>query len=294
MTTDITFIGVGRMGGPMAQRLLEAGYSIAALDKDPAALAAITNKGGTVIQSLEEIDSRVIITSLPTPVILEKVAADLPKNKTDQNSILIDMSTTGAQAAQRIAETLSQKGISMIDAPVSGGIKGAIKGTLAISASGPEGPYNKVLPILNILGKVFYVGPLPGQGQTVKLINNLLSVAAVAISAEAIVMAEKAGLDVAQTLEIINSGSGRNSATADKFPNHVLTRTFDYGFALDLADKDVRLCLQEADAIGVPMIVGGAVRQLMAICRQSCGNTADITDVVSTVEKWAGVRVADK
>src|SRR5579884_3466752 len=127
-----------------------------------------------------------------------------------------------------------------------------------------------------------------------KLLNNLLSATAMAISSEAVVMGVKAGLDAAQIVEVINAGTGRNSATEDKIPRFVLPRTFNLGFALSLLNKDIRMCLEEADALGVPMVVGSAVRQLLTIAAASEGPDADMTDVVKPVEKWAGVEVGAK
>jgi 2-hydroxy-3-oxopropionate reductase len=125
-------------------------------------------------------------------------------------------------------------------------------------------------------------------------LNNLLSASALAITAEAVVMGTKAGIDSKMIIDVLNAGTGRNSATADKFPRFVLPRTFNAGFAMGLFNKDLRLCLEEADALGVPMIVGTAVRQLMAITMASEGYDADLTEVVKPVERWAGVTVGSK
>jgi 3-hydroxyisobutyrate dehydrogenase len=138
---------------------------------------------------------------------------------------------------------------------------------------------------------VFHVGERPGMGQTMKLTNNLLSAAALAITSEALVMGAKAGLDPKTMCEVINAGSGRNSATQDKFPRCVLPRTFDFGFPLELLYKDVRLCLEEGEALGVPMLVGNAVRQLLGVGKATQGPRADITTLVRSVESWVGVEV---
>jgi 2-hydroxy-3-oxopropionate reductase len=151
--------------------------------------------------------------------------------------------------------------------------------------------FGRLKPVLDHIGKVFHVGTQPGLGQTMKLLNNLLSATAMAISSEAVVMGVKAGLDPKMIIDVINSGSGRNTATQDKIPRCVIPRTFDFGFAIGLLNKDVRLCLQEADALGVPMVVGSAVRQLLSIATASEGPDADMTELVKPVEKWAGVRV---
>jgi 2-hydroxy-3-oxopropionate reductase len=152
----------------------------------------------------------------------------------------------------------------------------------------------KIKPIFEVLGTIFHVGREPGMGQTMKLLNNLLSATAMAISSEAVVMGVKAGLDAKQIVEVINAGTGRNSATADKIPRCVIPRAFNTGFAIELLNKDVRLCLEEGDALGVPMIVGNAVRQLLAITMASEGPNADMTETVKPLEKWAGVVVGGK
>ena len=211
-----------------------------------------------------------------------------------QVKIFIDVSTTGSVYAKRIAEGLAKKGIVQVDAPVSGGVKGAENGTLAVMVSCSDEIYARVQAILAVIGKLFHVGKEPGQGQTMKLMNNLLSATAMAISSEAVVMGVKAGLDPQMIVDVINAGSGRNSATQDKIPRCVIPRTFDFGFALALLNKDVRLCMEEADAMGVPMIVGNSVRQLLAITAVTEGPNADMTDVVKSVERWAGVKVGSE
>jgi 3-hydroxyisobutyrate dehydrogenase-like beta-hydroxyacid dehydrogenase len=205
--------------------------------------------------------------------------------------IFIDLSTTGPLIAGEVATALEEKGIVAIDAPVSGGPAGADKGTLAVMVSGPKRLEKELTPILSVIGKVFWVGERAGLGQTMKLCNNLLSATAITITSEALVMGAKAGLDPAIMLEVINAGSGRNTATQDKFPRCVLPRKFDFGFATELLYKDVRLCLEEGERLGVPMIVGNAVRQLVGIAKAKLGGSSDITQIVQPVEEWAGVQV---
>jgi 3-hydroxyisobutyrate dehydrogenase-like beta-hydroxyacid dehydrogenase len=144
---------------------------------------------------------------------------------------------------------------------------------------------------LENFGRVITVGDKPGLGQTLKLANNLMSAASLAIASEAMAMGVKAGLDPAVMLEVINASSGRNSATQDKIPKHVLNRRFDFGFANALSFKDVRLCLEEAEALGVPMVVGAAVRQMLSITQQVCGPDADVTDMVKVLEGWSGCQI---
>jgi 3-hydroxyisobutyrate dehydrogenase-like beta-hydroxyacid dehydrogenase len=290
----IGFVGVGRMGGRMARRLLEAGYGLAIYDTTDAAAAPLVASGAKRLDSAAAVasEAEIVLASLPTPPIVEAVALG-PKGIAEGSrvKIFVDMSTTGATYAKRVAEGLAAKGIEAVDGPVSGGIAGAEKGTVAVMVACSDATFEKLKPVLDNIGKVFHVGRQPGQGQTMKLLNNLLSATAMAISSEAVVMGVKAGLDPKMIIDVINSGSGRNTATMDKIPRCVIPRTFDFGFAIGLLNKDIRLCLQEADALGVPMVVGSAVRQLLAIATASEGADADMTELVKPVEEWAGVRV---
>ena len=204
---------------------------------------------------------------------------------------VVDLSTIGPRTATEVAQALAQRDIAYVDSPVSGGVPGAAKGTLAVMVSCPRAAYDTRESVLAIFGKPFHVGEQPGQAQTLKLANNIMSAAAVAITSEAVVMGVKAGLDPRLMLEVINSGSGRNTASADKFPRCVLPRTFDVGFAAALAYKDVRLCVDEAEAMGVPMVVGSAVREMLTMTTALFGKDADYSDVVRVCEGWAGVEV---
>ena len=291
---NVGFIGTGRMGGPMCRRLIEAGYKLTIFDTSDAATSPLVALGATKVESPAAVASasEIVLVSLPTPPIVEAVALG-PKGVSDGSKvkIFIDVSTTGSVYAKKVAAGLAAKGITAVDAPVSGGITGAEKGTLAVMVSCSDEIYAKVQPILAVIGKLFHVGKGPGQGQTMKLLNNLLSATAMAASSEVMVMGVKAGLDPQMIVDVINAGSGRNSATQDKIPRCVIPRTFNFGFALALLAKDIRLCMDEADSMGIPMIVGNAVRQMLTITAASEGPNADMTEIVKAVEKWAGVQV---
>lgn len=294
MPEHLGFIGIGRMGGPMAGRLLDAGYRLTLFDTSADALKALAARGAEVARSARDVASAVetVLVSLPTPDIVRAVAlgaggiAEGSRVKT-----FVDLSTTGPRMAAEIAEGLGQRGIAAVDSPVSGGVGGAQKGTLAVMAACPHALFERLEPVLRVLGKVFYIGARPGMGQTMKLANNLMSAAAMAISCEAIVMGVKAGLDPQVMVDVINAGSGRNTATQDKFPKSILPRTFDYGFATGLMYKDVRLALEEAEALQVPMWVGSAVRQLWQFANAQNGPASDFTTIIRCIEEWAGVEV---
>jgi 3-hydroxyisobutyrate dehydrogenase-like beta-hydroxyacid dehydrogenase len=296
VTTDFGFIGIGRMGGPMARRLLAQNYSLTVFDTSAKAVAELVEAGAVAAQSVSEVCSktRCAFLSLPTPDIVEAVCLG-PDGAQDGSTIkhIVDCSTTGPKVARLVAAELDKAGIDYLDAPVSGGIKGAVEGTLAVMASGPKVTFDLAKPALSQFGKLFYVGDRPGQGQIMKLANNLLAASAIVLSSEALTMGVKAGLKPSQMCEIINSGSGRNSATQDKFPRSVIPRTFDFGFATGLSHKDVRLCLEEADALGVPMVAGAAILQMLAVTKGRFGGDSDFTSVARVVEEWAGVEIKD-
>jgi 3-hydroxyisobutyrate dehydrogenase-like beta-hydroxyacid dehydrogenase len=290
----IAFIGVGRMGSGMAARLIAAGHELTIYDPAASAMAPVAALGARVARSAADAAAvcAVVMASVPGPADARETArliADSPAVE-----VFVDLSTSGPAAAQAIAALLAPRGIAAIDAPVSGGVKGAAAGKLAIMASGPAPAMQRVRPLLEVLGKVYELGEKPGLGQTVKLANNLMSAASLAIAAEALAMGVKAGVDPAAMLDVLNASSGRNSATQDKIPKHVLNRGFDFGFANALSFKDVRLCLDEAEALGVPMVVGAAVRQMLSITHQIHGAAADCTDLVKVVENWAGCQIGSK
>jgi 3-hydroxyisobutyrate dehydrogenase-like beta-hydroxyacid dehydrogenase len=292
MNEVIGFVGLGRMGGPMSRRLIDAGHSLCVFDTNGAALAPVKEAGASVAASAEEVGEKadMVFVSLPTPDIVENVVLN-GVGKGKRVRIVIDLSTSGPGMAGRVSKGLEPRKIAWIDAPVSGGIAGARNGTLAVMVSGPRPAFDKAEPLLKVFGKLFFVGEKAGLGQVAKLANNLLAAAALAVSSEAMVMGVKAGIDPKVLLDIINAGSGRNSATQDKFPRSILPGTFDFGFATGLSYKDVRLCIDEAESMGVPMVVGAVVRQMLAVTNAKYGPTSDFTSMTRVVEEWAGVEV---
>lgn len=294
MPEQLGFVGVGRMGDPMVRNLLKAGFPVTIYDTNAAALAPLAALGATVADSAKDVGSaaEIVIVSLPTPDIVQKVAFG-PSGVSDGSrvKIFIDVSTTGPKAAAEIAAELATRNITAVDAPVTGGVGGAQKGTLAVMLGCPRALVDRVKPVLEPLGKVFFLGEQPGSGQLMKLANNLLSAAALAVTSEVMVMGVKGGLDPKVMLDVINSGTGRNSASVDKFPKAILPRTFDFGFAIGLLLKDIRLCMDQAETLGVPMIVGNAIKELLTITALRQGADADFTTIVKSVEEWAGVEV---
>jgi 3-hydroxyisobutyrate dehydrogenase-like beta-hydroxyacid dehydrogenase len=193
--------------------------------------------------------------------------------------------------AVRIHGLLARKNIVQIDCPVSGGVGGAEKGTLAVMMSGPRADCDMLKPALGVIGKVFFIGEKPGSAQTMKLANNFLSATAMVATSEAVVMGVKSGLDPAVMIDVINAGSGMNTASRDKFPRAVLPRSFDFGFATGLMVKDVRLCLEEMKSLGLSMEVAEAVGRLWEVVIRDMGAESDFTSAIKPIEKAAGVVV---
>ena len=291
---DIGFIGLGNMGQPMARRLIEAGHKLVVYDTRNDAVAPLVAMGAQLASSPADVADRVetVMASLPSLQISEKVA-------TGEGGVIhgkrikrfIDLSTTGSRVAAKVAAALAKKNILQIDSPVSGGVGGATKGTLAVMVSGPKTEVDLVKDVLAVFGKVFVIGEKPGMAQTMKLANNFLSATAMAATSEAVAMGVKAGLDPAVMIDVINAGSGRTTASDQKFPQSILPRTFDYGFATALMLKDVRLCFDEAKGFSVPNAVMRAVLDQWETTNAEYGGESDFTSIVKMIEKRAGVIV---
>jgi 3-hydroxyisobutyrate dehydrogenase-like beta-hydroxyacid dehydrogenase len=281
------------MGGHMTRRLLEAGHELVVFDTRAEALDAAAALGATATGSAREVADAagIVLLSLPTPPIVREVAGELSGGGAIRT--YVDLSTTGPQVAQEVAGALTGRGVAVVDAPVSGGPAGAEAGSLSVMIAGAADAIERVRPLLEVIGsKLFVVGDEPGQGQTAKLINNLLSGAAIAITGEAVVLGVKAGLDPRTLLDLLAVSSGSNTAVADKFPKQVLTRAFAHGFRAELMAKDVRLCLEEAARREVPMPVGAAVDALWARAVAELEPGADCTAAVQLVERDAGTEVS--
>jgi hypothetical protein len=294
---DIGFIGLGNMGQPMARRLIEAGHKLVVYDTRNDAVAPLVALGAKLGSSPQDVADRVetVMSSLPSLQISQKVA-------TGEGGVIhgkkvkryIDLSTTGSRVASEICAALAKKNIVQIDSPVSGGVGGANKGTLAVMVSGPKADIDVVKDALSVLGKVFVIGDKPGMAQTMKLANNFLSATAMAATSEAVAMGVKAGLDPQIMIDVINAGSGRSTASDGKFPQAILPRTFNYGFATGLMLKDVRLCAEEAKALGVPDSVMNVVRDQWETTNSEFGADSDLTVIAQMIERRAGVTIGGK
>jgi 3-hydroxyisobutyrate dehydrogenase-like beta-hydroxyacid dehydrogenase len=291
---DIGFIGLGKMGFPMARRLIEAKHQLVVFDTRKEALDKLVALGATAATSPKHVADRTetVMASLPSLQASFDVA-------TGKDGVIegkkvrrfVDLSTVGSQMAIRIHDLLKKADIIQIDSPVSGGVTGAEKGTLAVMVSGPRAEFETIKPALEVIGKVFFISEKPGAGQTMKLANNFLSATAVVATSEAVVMGVKSGLDPKVMIDVINSGSGMNTASRDKFPRAILPRSFDFGFATGLMVKDVRLAVEEMRSLGLNMEVAEAVRRLWDVVIRDQGPDSDFTEAILPIEKAAGVVV---
>ncbi len=291
---DIGFIGLGNMGFPMARRLIEAKHQLVVFDTRKEVVDGLVAIGAQAASSPKDVADRVetVMASLPSlQVSLEVATGAGGVIEGKRVKRFVDLSTVGSQMAVRIHGILAERNIVQLDSPVSGGVGGAEKGTLAVMVSGPKADFEAVKPALEVIGKVFFIGEKPGAAQTMKLANNFLSATAMVATSEAVVMGVKSGLDPNVMIDVINSGSGLNTASRDKFPRAVLPRSFDFGFATGLMVKDVRLCLDEMKSLGLKMEVAEAVGRLWEVVIRDMGAESDFTSAIKPIEKAAGVVV---
>lgn len=289
--TAVGFIGVGAMGRPMAINLMAEGYPVIAYDVNAAALDAIIQAGGQVAVSIQDVcdQARIVFTSLPSPgVFTEVMLGETGVTSGQATKIVVDLSTVGSRSTRAAAQGLRQHGIELVDAPVSGGVSGAQKGTLTVMVAGDQAAQDEVKPLLEVFGKLFVIGQEAGQAQLLKLLNNMMSSTAFAIAAEAYVAGVKGGLDPQLMLDVINVSSGRSAASQEKFVRQVLPRSFDFGFPISSICKDIGLAIEECEALGVPMWVGSQARQLWKFALKQDGAGRDMTELVTYLEQWAG------
>ena len=263
--TAIGFIGLGNMGRPMATNVAAAGFDLVCFD-----IAGTVERmpgGARAATGAEEVFSRsdTVLFSVPdgaaTMSLIDRLAQTAPRRVTT----IVDLSTVGPAVARTAAARLEPVGVTYCDGPVSGGVAGARAGTLSLMFGGPTAVLDVHRPVFHsIAGNVFHAGPQAGQGQAMKLLNNFLSATALVATSEAIAFGTAEGLDLKLMLDVLNVSTGRNSATYDKFPNRVITRSFDAGFHTQLMSKDLALFLESISAAGTHDVVASAVGRVWA------------------------------
>ncbi len=299
----IGFIGLGQMGLPMARSLARAGFLLAVLDLNRETLArACDATGAEAPGSLKAIGAscEAVITMLPEGKAVRAVVfgaegggdsllAGLPAG-----AILIDMSSSSPVGTRELGAQLAGRGVAMLDAPVSGGVRKAVEASLSIMVGGDAATIARCRPLLEAMGKqIFLTGPL-GSGHAMKALNNYVSAAGLAAAAEAVLAGQRFGLDPANVVNILNASTGMNNSTLNKFHQYILSRAFNSGFSLDLMVKDLNTALEVARASGSPAPFGEACLEAWSEAQASLGPGADHTAVVRYWEKLAGTELGTK
>ncbi|MBE3572981.1 MAG: NAD(P)-dependent oxidoreductase [Moorella humiferrea] len=291
----VGFIGLGNMGRPMALNLIKKGHELVVNDVVPAAVDELVKAGARAGATPAAVAGQVevLITMLPNAAIVASVM-------TGENGVLagarpglvvVDMSSVGPGDSRKMAALAAQKQVAYLDAPVSGGVTGAVAGKLTIMAGGSREDFLKVKPVLECMGeKIYHVGDV-GAGDAMKIVNNLLLGINMAAVAEALVLGIKAGLTPEVMLEIIGNSSGQSYAFKAKVPNFILPGRFEPGFAIDLQAKDLDLALQTARENDVPLMLGGLARQVFALARARGLGGQDIAAVIKVWEEATGAEV---
>ena len=287
----IGFVGLGNMGRPMVERLLAADFTVAVADSDPRRLHGLGTRA-VLAASLAELGRRsdVVITMLPDGGVVRAVlcggvpGADRVLAGLKAGALVLDMSSSAPVGTQALGGALAEAGIRLVDAPVSGGVKRAIDGSLAIMAGGDPADVEGVRPILAAMGKqIFLTGPL-GSGHAMKALNNYVSAAGLAAAAEAVMVAQRFGLAGDTVVDILNASSGRNNATDNKLKQFILSRSYASGFNLGLMAKDLRIALATAEATATPTPLAAACIALWNDAEQKLGGAADHTEIARYLE----------
>ena len=252
ITETVGMVGLGNMGHPIALNLIEAGYRVVGYEIDVNRWKATDQL--SYLEDLEALANKttVMLLSLPDGSAVQEVVGELSTCILPHTLAVVDTSTIGTKASQAIGHSVRNTRLEYLDSPVSGGVRGAVAGTLAVMCAGSKNLYNSVLPILTTFtANRFLIGPQPGQAQTVKVLNNFLSATALAASCEALQFGQSQGLDLKTMCEVINVSTGMNTATLDKVPNQIITNRFSAGFSNTLLLKDISLYLDGCHETGI-------------------------------------------
>lgn len=293
----IGFIGIGQMGFPMANRIIDAGYELSLFDIRKEITQPLLDKGAKFSESPKKmaITCDIILSSLPGPKEVEEIVYGNEGLIYGWKSgdIYIDMSTNSPTTIRRIAESAIQKGVSVLDAPVSGGVTGAKRGTLSIMVGGDPNVLEKVRKILEVLGsKIFHVGDV-GCGNVAKLINNMIALCCNAACAEGFVLGVKAGISPEILYEVLISGTA-NNWNLQQYPNTVFKENFEPGFRIELAHKDIQLALSLGTEYRVPTPLS-VITQQGLLEAMACGlGSKDVQSIIINFEKVAGIKVVQK
>ena len=295
---QIGFVGTGRMGNPMSQNLLKAGFQLTVLDARKEAFQNLVNMGAKAAGTLLEVaqGADLVITSLPRSEIVQEVIAG-PKGILEgakPGTIVIDMSTTFPQTIRKIGQEAAKKGVDFLDAPVSGGVKGARQGTLSIMVGGDPKVLEKAKSVLEKIGNIFHVGQL-GAGQSLKLVNNLLSNLNRLAMLEGLVLGAKAGIDPEMMVKVIGSSSGNSYSLQSRVPD-ILRGNFasEESSSLNLACKTLKLISDFADELNVPLFLLNLAKQVYNLGKTRGFGEESPSSVIKLYEEAVGVKVRAK
>ena len=292
MTQAVGFIGLGIMGRPMARNLLKAGYPLLVHSRSQGPVQELVGAGAKAANSPKDVASQVeiLITMLPNSPDVELVALGRSGivEGVRPGLLFLDMSTISPLVSQKVGKALQSKGVRMLDAPVSGGEKGAIEGALSIMVGGEKSDFDAALPVFQALGKtITHLGPL-GAGGFTKLANQVIVAVNLTALGEALTLARKAGLDRSLTLKALGGGLAGSKCLEQKTPNY-LSGTYNPGFKIDLHFKDLGLIMESSRALGVPLPCTAVVQELFNALRVKGGGGLDHSGVITLLEELAGV-----
>jgi 3-hydroxyisobutyrate dehydrogenase len=277
----VAFVGLGNMGSRMARRLAEAGYAVRGFDLAPAARSALEQRGGTAAASAAEAvaNADVTVLMLPDSNVVEKVVTEpAVLDALAPGTTVVDMSSSEPERTRALAQVLAQRGVTLVDAPVSGGVQRAESGELAIMVGGEQRDIARVQQVLSALGRTYHAGPV-GAGHAVKALNNLMSATHLLVTSEAILAGQQFGLDTDVMLAIFNASSGRSGSTENKWPRFIAPETFDSGFGLRLMLKDMRIAVRLAEQMGSPSALGASAVGLWSLAADELPPDADHTEI---------------
>jgi len=279
----IGFVGLGNMGGPMAGRLIDAGHELCVFDVAPAARERFAGRA-TVAERVADVSATdTALLMLPDSAVVERVVlAEGLLDRLAPGTLLVDLSSSDPARTRALAGVTAERGVTLVDAPVSGGVAGARAGSLTIMVGGPATAFAALRPLLHVLGsRVVHAGEPVGAGHAVKALNNLMSAAHLMVAAEALLAGQAFGLDPRVMLDIVNASSGRSGSTETKWPTFVLTGRYDSGFGLRLMLKDMGIALGLQDATGTPAPVSAAALAAWAAAAGDLPADADHTEVAA-------------
>ena len=287
--SKIGFVGIGNMGQPMAGHLIKAGWTVQVYDIDRNKTQKfVAEHGGSAANSLEELgqNANVVITMVLDGHIVKRVllgdgngTGDCVISRLPKGSVIIDMSSSAPMGTRELGNELRKYGMLFMDAPVSGGVRGAVAKTLAILTGGDRALVDRCDPLLAVMGRRFYVGPL-GSGHAAKALNNYVSAAGLAAASEAVIIGQRFGIAPDVLTNVLNASTGRNNSTENKFNQFILNKTYSAGFALGLMAKDIGLAMEVAEALNVPAELGHACLRVWKDAEASLGGRADHTEII--------------